>query len=256
MKLKGSRSLITGASRGIGAAIARRLAAAGSEVILVSRSAGDLQRECNSIREAGGKAEFVPTDLRDPVAVAQLIHDMGEIDVLVNNAAAEPPGVSILDSKRSDFEESFEVGFWASYALIRGFGPGMAQRRQGSIIQVSSVGGTSPMPGQGPYCCTKAAMEMLTRVVAMELGPAGVRCNAVRPGPVMTQMFNDTVAQAYIPSMSRAVPLGRFAGEAEIAEVVAWLACEDSSYVTGQIINADGGMTAGQFLLAQELSEP
>jgi NAD(P)-dependent dehydrogenase (short-subunit alcohol dehydrogenase family) len=253
--LEDSRSLVTGASRGIGAAIARRLAAAGSEVILVGRTTSDLGRVRDEIHRQGGRAELAPADLAAPSEIERLVDAAGTVDILVNNAYGEPGIGPVIESDRVVFESALDVGFWAPYELIRALARGMVERGRGSIIQISSVTGESPLPGSAPYCCAKAALEMLTRVVAMELAPAGVRCNGVRPGAIRTRRLEEVGGDGFIEHQTQAIPMGRLGEESEIADVVAWLASDASQYVTGQMITADGGMLAGQYLLARKLAE-
>lgn len=243
-ELAGLRALVTGASRGIGEAIAGALAAHGAKVVLVSRTAEQLERVAARI---GPSAEVRTCDLADREQVAALGASVGDIDILVNNAMAGDKFVPIVVRDDAHWDATLAVGLFAPMLLIQALAPGMAARRRGSIINISSTNGVEPTPMMGAYCITKAALEQLTRVTALELGESGVRCNALAPGIVATEMAANLIGGPVWDYMQSLIPAGRAAGLDEVADYVVFLAGERSRYVNGQVLELDGGATTGNF---------
>jgi NAD(P)-dependent dehydrogenase (short-subunit alcohol dehydrogenase family) len=237
--LLGRRALVTGATAGIGAAIATALGRDGAEVLVLGRDAERGAGIVTSVRDAGGKAEFVHADLGNPERLAELADEVGDVDILVNNAGfsiwGATPEVGI-----DDFDAMFAANVRAPYYLVAAFAPGMAARGRGSIVNIGSMAGTVGLAGGAAYGATKAAVAALTRSWAAEYSAFGVRVNTVAPGPVYTR----PEARDLFDTLGATTALGRAAEPAEIAAVVAFLASEEASYVTGATLAADGGRTA------------
>jgi NAD(P)-dependent dehydrogenase (short-subunit alcohol dehydrogenase family) len=246
--LAGRSALVTGASQGIGAEIARVFAAAGASVVLTSRREGALEEVVRAIRADGGDARWITADLAHPVDVHALAERAGPIDVLVNNAAAHvavAPPMPLLDTRDEHYDAVMAVNLRSPYLLARALGRGMAERGRGAIVNVSSVASTWTEPGLALYGASKAALEALTRSLAIELAPSGVRCNAIAPGLVTTPALE--IADVPVEQVRSMIPIGRAGRASEIAAVALWLASDASSFVTGQVLIADGGMTLGPF---------
>lgn len=237
--LLGRRALVTGATAGIGAAIATTLGRDGAEVLVLGRDGERGAGIVTSIRDAGGQAEFVQADLGDAERLAELADEVGDIDVLVNNAGfsvwGPTPEVAI-----DHFDAMFAANVRAPYYLVAAFAPGMASRGRGSIINIGSMAGTVGLPGGAAYGATKAAVAALARSWAAEYSASGVRVNTVAPGPVYTR----TDARDLFDTLGATTAAKRAAEPAEIAEFVAFLASDRASYVTGATLAVDGGRTA------------
>ena len=191
------------------------------------------------ITAAGGRARFVAADLADPDDLQRLVEDVGEVDVLVNNAGFSWFGPT-ADLDVSTFDALFASDVRAPYFLVAAFAPKMAANGKGSIINVSSMSGQIGLSGGAAYGATKAALSSMTRAWAAEFSPSGVRVNAVAPGPVYTR----PEARELFDTLGATTLLKRAANPEEIAEVVGFLASPRASYVTGAIVAADGGRTA------------
>jgi NAD(P)-dependent dehydrogenase (short-subunit alcohol dehydrogenase family) len=233
------KALVTGATAGIGRAVALRLAADGFEVIVHGRDAGRGAKVVEEIERSGGKARFVAADLGDPRAIQQLAGQVGDIDVLVNNAGHSAWGPT-AELDVATFDSMFADNVRAPFYLVAAFAPSMAARGKGSIINVSSMAGRLGLAGGAAYGATKAALISLTQAWTAEFSPRGVRVNAVAPGPVNTR----PEARDLFDKLGATTPLNRAAEPAEIAEVVSFLASPRASYVTGAVVAADGGRTA------------
>jgi NAD(P)-dependent dehydrogenase (short-subunit alcohol dehydrogenase family) len=183
--LQGQKALVTGATSGIGRAVALQLARDGAEVIVHGRDAARGTETVASITAAGGRARFVSADLSDPAALQRLVDAVGDIDVLVNNAGFSWFGAT-ADLDVATFDALFASNVRAPFFLVAAFAPGMATRGKGSIINVSSMAGQIGLAGGAAYGATKAALASMTRAWAAEFSPSGVRVNAIAPGPVYT----------------------------------------------------------------------
>jgi NAD(P)-dependent dehydrogenase (short-subunit alcohol dehydrogenase family) len=232
-------ALVTGATSGIGQAIALRLARDGAEVIVHGRDATRGAETVDAILGAGGRARFVQADLSDPADLRRLVEEAGDVDVLVNSAGFSWFGPT-ADLDIETFDALFASDVRAPYFLVAALAPKMAAKGEGSIINVSSMAGQIGLAGAAAYGATKGAMSSMTRAWAAEFSPSGVRVNAIAPGPVFTAGASPERTEA----LGTTTLLNRAANVDEIAEVVAFLASPRSSYITGAVVAADGGRTA------------
>jgi 3-oxoacyl-[acyl-carrier protein] reductase len=237
-------AFVTGASRGIGAAIAQRLAKDGFHVVAVARSLDKLEAVASEIKAAGGSAEALAVDIADAKALAAAIEQVaeknGRLDVLVNNAGITKDGL-ILRMDDEDFDAVVDTNLKSAFVAIRTAARPMMRAKGGRIINIGSVSGVAGNAGQANYAASKAGLIGLSKSVAKELAGKNVTCNVVAPGFIstdMTDVLNDTIKER----VKEVIPLKRFGQPQEIAGVVSFLAGPDSSYVTGQVIVVDGGM--------------
>jgi NAD(P)-dependent dehydrogenase (short-subunit alcohol dehydrogenase family) len=237
--LLGQRALVTGATGGLGSAIAVALGRDGAEVLVLGRDAARGAETVAAVEEAGGEAEFVAAELSDLARIAELADELGEIDILVNNAGVAVWGAT-ADITAADFDAMFAANVRAAYLLVGAFAPEMAARGRGSVINIGSMAGTVGLPAGAAYGATKAALGALTRSWAAEFSPSGVRVNNVAPGPIHTR----PEARERFDTVGATTAAGRAAEPAEIAELVAFLASSKASYITGATLAADGGRTA------------
>ena len=246
--LEGRRALVTGGSRGIGAVIAGRLAAMGADLVLAADDEAGLEQVAAQIGAAGGNAEVVRLDLRDPTAVADLARRAHDVDVLVNNAAPGQGSAPFLDTSDEAWDLQFDLILRAAVRLMRPLGRAMAERGQGAIVNISSASVKTAAPFVTPYAAAKAAMELVTRAAALELGPSGVRVNAVAPSFTPTERVAHLTADPdFLIELSKTVPMGRLASPEDVADAVGWLASDAASFVNGQVIAVDGGSSAGSW---------
>lgn len=245
--LSGRTALVSGASRGIGEAIARLLAAHGAHVVCTSRKREACESVAAAIREAGGSAEARAAHVGDPAAIealfAGLDADGRRADILVNNAAANPYFGPALEMGLDAYEKTVEVNlrgyFWATVQAARRMKDG------GSIVNIASVNAARPAPGQLVYSMTKAGIVNMTEGFAKELAPLGIRVNAVLPGLTDTKFASAlTSNQKIMDTMLRLIPLARVAQPGEIAPAVLFLASPAASYLTGAALPVDGGYLA------------
>ncbi len=249
--LKGKTAIVTGASRGIGEAIARAYAAAGANVAIAARKPDALERVAADIRATGGNCLAIATHMGQEDAVKALVarvaSEFGTVDILVNNAATNPYFGPMLDIDMAMWDKTFEVNAKGYFVATREVARHLIDRNaKGAIINIASVAGLKGMPMQGVYAMTKAAVISMTKTLAMELGPSGVRVNAIAPGLIETK-FASAITQD--PTLRQMVvektPAGRIGDPDDIAGVALFLASDASSYVTGETIVVDGGWTVG-----------
>jgi NAD(P)-dependent dehydrogenase (short-subunit alcohol dehydrogenase family) len=247
--LAGRVAVVTGASRGIGRAIALRLAAHGATVAVTSRKADACETVAREIRESGGRAEALACHAGDPKQITDTIAGVadryGRLDILVNNAATNPYYGPALDMELDAYQKTVDVNirgyFWASVEA----GRRMRGRGSGVIVNVASVNGVRPMPGQVVYSMTKAAVINMTQGLARELGPLGIRVNALLPGVTETRFATALHADPKTRAMvEKLLPLGRIAQPEEMAGAVLYLVSDAASYTTGSCITVDGGWLA------------
>jgi NAD(P)-dependent dehydrogenase (short-subunit alcohol dehydrogenase family) len=237
--LHGLKALVTGATSGLGRAIAIQLARDGADVSVHGRDAARGVQTVEEIQLQGGRAHFVAADLNDAASVTRLAKEVGDIDILVNNAGLAVWGATETFEIAS-FDAMFAANVRAPFFLVSALAPGMAARGTGSIINISSMAGRLGLAGGAAYGATKAAVASLTQAWAAEYSPRGVRVNAVAPGPIYTR----PEARERFDLLGATTAMKRAADPAEIAEVVAFLASPRASYMTGAIVAADGGRTA------------
>jgi NAD(P)-dependent dehydrogenase (short-subunit alcohol dehydrogenase family) len=236
--LHGRTALVTGATSGIGRAVAIQLAREGAEVIVHGRDQGRGQEVVAEIERALGQARFIAADLSDPTEVRRLADEAGEVDVLVNNAGFSWFGPT-ADLDVATYDALFDSNVRAAYLLVAALAPKMAANGGGSIINVASMAGGIGIAGAAAYGGTKATLAAMTRSWAAEFSPRGVRVNAVAPGPVYT-----SADSTRIKALGATTLLGRAAQAEEIAQVISFLASSAATYITGATIAADGGRTA------------
>ena len=243
--LTGKAALITGASRGIGKAMTLALAQAGCDVAVNARSANSLAQVEREVKQLGRNCFLAPGDVTDESQVTQLVKaahgHFGKIDVLVNNAGIWE-GTYFVRIRKADWDKVLQVNLTGALLVAKAVGRIMLKQRSGKIIQISSVLGLRGSPQAVAYCVTKGGIIQMTRVMAIELGPANVQVNCIAPGLVETDMTQQYVEdkEAMAEYLSR-VPLRKYAKPEDLAGLVVFLASKASDHITGQTIAIDGG---------------
>jgi NAD(P)-dependent dehydrogenase (short-subunit alcohol dehydrogenase family) len=246
--LAGRSALVTGSSRGIGAAIATTFAALGASVHLAADDQPGLEQTRDAIVAAGGKAEVHVVDLMDHDAIRALAAACEGVDTLVNNAAPDQKPFPLLDAPDGLWEKMFALNLWAPLALIRALVPSMMKAGSGCVINISSISARNPAPRVAPYAASKAALEVVTRVAAMEFASSGVRVNCIAPSMVRTQRTQAMLDDPAFEAAAKArIPLGRLAETDDVAGAAAWLASDAASFVTGQVLSIEGGSSVGTY---------
>jgi 3-oxoacyl-[acyl-carrier protein] reductase len=244
MSMNGQVAVITGASRGIGKAIALKLSAAGAAVVVTATTLEGAQRTADEISAAGGKALALKVDVSVGTEVEALIKDavaaFGRLDVLVNNAGITKDGL-LLRMKDSDWDAVMDVNLKGAFNCTREAAKVMSKARYGRIVNVSSVVGEMGNPGQANYCASKAGMIGLTKSVAKELARRNVTVNAVTPGFIETDMTQELSEKAK-EALLEQIPMARLGSGDDIASAVLFLVSEGASYITGHVLSVNGGM--------------
>lgn len=239
-------ALVTGGTSGIGLATARKLAQLGMHVLVVGRNAERGAKAVEEIRAAGGKADFISSDLQDAAsarAVAKTALELGngQVDILINNAGTFPFGPT-HEMTEENFDRVFSLNVKAPYFLVAELAPLMAKKGKGAIVNVSTMVADYGVSGMSLYGASKAAINLLTKSWAAEYGPMGVRVNAVSPGPTRTE-GTDAMGEG-LEQLAAQAPAGRPATPDEIAEAIVFLATDRASFIHGAKLAVDGGRTA------------
>lgn len=245
LMLTGKTALVTGASRGIGCAVAKKLAAHGAHVYLNYQGSKEkAEAAVAQIIEEGGSAESIQCNVADFQACGEMIGTIigksGRLDILVNNAGITKDGL-IMKMSEEDYDQVLDINLKGTFNTIRHASRYLLKQKSGKIINITSVSGVLGNAGQANYSASKAGVIGLTKSVARELASRGINVNAVAPGYVDTDMTH-TLSDKAKEQMLTQVPLGRVGKPEDIADVVLFLASGQSSYMTGQILNVDGGM--------------
>ena len=248
--LSGQVALVTGAGRGIGAAIAVRLAKMGTSVVLCARTEKTLQKVAAEITAQGGKASAIQCDVSDLKSVEALARHVEQehrrLDILVNNAGVGSFSGPLHEMTPDAWEKILNTNLRGVFYCIRAFAPTMIRQGGGHIINISSVHEDWPMPGNIAYCCAKGGVRMLTRTAGVELGPKGITVVNVGPGAVDTPIDAKTLADpAQKAKLDAAIPIGHVAEPNEIANLVVWLASDQARYGTATTYFIDGGIMQG-----------
>ena len=245
MLLDGKVALVTGASRGIGRAIAKEFASQGAKVALCARSVDALQAVADEIAAAGGCAQPFALDVSSADGVRAVVEavteHLGRLDILINNAGITRDGL-IARMKDDAWEEVLNTNLRGAFYLARAAAKIMMRQRCGKIVNISSVVGLTGNPGQANYAASKAGLIGMTRSVAKELGSRNIQVNAIAPGFIVTDM-TDSLPEALKATLLEQIPLGRLGQPEEIAKAALFLASDWSDYVTGQVLAVCGGLT-------------
>lgn len=242
--LSGKVAIVTGASRGIGRAITLALAAQGAKVVASARNAEALAGLVEEIKGLGGEATAVAGDVAVEADAAKLVEEAvatyGQLDILVNNAGITRDGL-LLRMKSEDWDAVLDTNLKGAFLCIRAAAKVMSKQRSGRIINMSSVVGEMGNAGQANYCASKAGLLGLTKSVAKELARRNVTVNAITPGFIVTDMTENMTDKAR-EAMTEQIPLGRLGESDDIANAVLFLASDQASYITGQVLGINGGM--------------
>ena len=242
--LTGRKALVVGGAGGIGRAAVGGLAAHGAEVVVADLNADAAQRVADEVTASGKAARAYELNVLDPQSISRAVTDLEPVDILVLTAAVNVRK-RMLDYTSEDFDKVIGLNLKSSFEMIKAFGKGMAERGGGSIIALTSIRSITVEPGQSAYAATKAALLQVVRTAAAELGPQGVRVNAVAPGVVETPLTQPILDnQEWADAYAQKTALGRWSRPEELAGAVVYLASDAASYVTGTQIFVDGGWTA------------
>ncbi len=245
MQLKGKTAVVTGSGRGLGKSIALRLASMGANIVLNDIAASDaIDATAEEFKAAGYNVAVTKGDVRNPEDVKAMVETavktFGSLDVLVNNAGITKDKPMAMMSEE-DWDLVLDINLKGAFLCTKAAAKVMIKQRSGKIVNIASVAGRYGNPGQANYSASKAGLIGLTKTTAKEFAPRGITCNAVAPGLIqskMTDILPEEVRNNYLKN----IPLGRFGTPEDVANVVAFLASEDSNYVTGQVIDIDGGL--------------
>lgn len=245
MQLTGKTAIVTGGSRGIGRAAALTLAEAGADVaVIYAGNTAAAEETVRLIEEKGRKGLAIQCDVADEAAVTAMVKDvkkeLGRIDILVNNAGITRDGLLMI-MKEDDWQVVLDTNLTGAFHCTKAVTRLMMKQRSGSIINITSVVGETGNAGQANYAAAKAGLIGFTKSVAKELASRNIRCNAIAPGCIETDM-TAVLGEDTVDAMIKTIPMGRVAQPEEVAKAVLFLASDDASYITGQTLNVDGGM--------------
>lgn len=251
MRLAGKNAVVTGSTKGIGLAIAKAFVTEGARVVIHSRSATD----CAAItKELGAATVPIAADLSRSdearrLALESLAAFDDRVDILVNNAG-QPRVAPSVELPEADYRYTMDLNLNAYFFLSQALGKGMLARGSGSVINVGSMNGVMPFPQRMAYCVSKAGVNMMTKILAIEWAASGVRVNCLAPGYIETPFLRDLSAKGVVDfkKLAGRTPMGRLGTPEEIAAVAVFLASEEASYVTGEVLTADGGWSAYGYL--------
>jgi 3-oxoacyl-[acyl-carrier protein] reductase len=247
MTLSGRVAFVTGASQGIGRACAVKLATAGATVALAARNREKLDEAAREISAAGGKAEVFALDVGDEEQIKSVfksaIGQLGKIDILVNNAGITRDQL-VMRMKRADWDSVLNTNLTSAYLCIQQVVGSMLKQRWGRIINITSVFGQMGQAGQANYASSKAGLIGLTMAIAREVGSRNITCNAIAPGFIETAMTS-VLRDEFKQNALKNIPLGRLGTVEDVANAVAFLASEEAAYITGHVLNVNGGMLMG-----------
>lgn len=239
--LSGKNALITGATGGIGGAIARALHEQGATVAISGTNAGKLETLAG---ELGDRVHVLPCDLKDRAAVAALADDaektLGQVDILVNNAGITKDNL-FMRMKDEEWDDVLSVNLTSVFTLTRGVLRGMMRRRGGRIVNIASISGVFGNPGQGNYAASKAGLVGMTKSLAREVAARGITANCIAPGFISTPM-TDALTEKQTEAIAAAIPAQSFGKPEDIAAAVVFFASDEASYVTGETMHVNGGM--------------
>jgi len=247
MSLSGRVALVTGASQGIGRACALKLASSGAAVAVAARNQEKLNEVVRQINASGGKAAAFPVDVADEEQIKRafkaVLSQFGNIDILVNNAGITRDQL-VMRMKRADWDAVINTNLTSAYLCVQQAIGSMLKQRWGRIINVTSIFGQMGQAGQANYAASKAGLIGLTMAIAREVASRNITCNAVAPGFIETAMtagFSDEIKQNAV----KLIPVGRVGTAEDVASAVVFLASEEASYITGHVLNVNGGMLMG-----------
>ena len=247
MSLAGRVAFITGASQGIGRACAVRLATEGATVAVAARNQEKLNELVSEITAAGGKAGAFALDVTDEEqvksAIKTAIAQFGKIDILVNNAGITRDQL-VMRMKRADWDAVLQTNLTSAYLCTQQVMSSMLKQRWGRIINITSVFGQMGQAGQTNYAASKAGLIGLTMAIAREVGSRNITCNAVAPGFIETAM-TESLSDEFKQTAVKQIPLGRVGAPEDVASAVAYLASDEASYITGHVLNVNGGLLMG-----------
>ena len=247
MSLSGRVALVTGASQGIGRACALKLAQSGATLALVARGQDKLQQLVSQIEAAGGTAAAFALDVGDEEQIKStfkaVVSQFGKIDILVNNAGITRDQL-VMRMKRADWDSVLNTNLTSAYLCTQQAISSMLKQRWGRIINITSIFGQMGQAGQANYAASKAGLIGLTMAIAREVGSRSITCNAVAPGFIETAMTSG-LGDDFKQNAVKMIPLGRVGSPEDVANAVAFLASEEASYITGHVLNVNGGMLMG-----------